>query len=152
MAAVIPPSAHRLLEDLTIGLDMDSSSPTPSERIPTSGEEYQLFPEDIPEPSVLSSPSPSLPARYRSLIQVMATIASMGISTPSTNPTIPSLGMSPLTPLTTSPFVTSTPVRPTVCVAVSMPVVTTQSTRTSSVLEDVYIASAIPENISPEGY
>ena len=60
--------------------------------------------------------------------------------------------MSPSTPLTTYPFVTTSPVRPTVYVAASTPVVTTQSTKTSSVPEDVYIAYAIPENISPEEY
>ena len=117
------PSARRLLENLTAGLDMDSSSPIPSEGIPTSGEHYQIFLEDIPEPYVMPSPGPSLPARYRSLSQVMAAIASMGISTPSTEP---SLGMLPSTPLTTSPFVTSVPVRPTICVAASTPIVTTQ--------------------------
>ena len=67
MAAIIPPSPHRLLEDLTTGSDMDSSSPSPSEGIPTSGEDYQLFPEDIPEPSVLSSLGPSILAGYRYL-------------------------------------------------------------------------------------
>ena len=116
---------------------MDSPSPSPSEEIPTSGEDYQLFPEKISESSVMSSPGPSLPARYRSLSQVMADVASMGISTPSTRPAIPSLGMSPSTPLTTSPFVTSVPVRPIVCVAAYMPAVTTQSTRTSSIPEDI---------------
>ena len=131
---------------------MDSSSPSPSEGIPTYSEDYQLFPEDIPEPSIMSSPGPSLPTGYRSLSQVMAVVASMGISTPSTRSTIPSLGMLPSTPLMASPFVTSVPVRPTVYVAASTHIVTTQSTRTSSVPEDVYIASAIPENISPEEY
>ena len=100
----------------------------------------------------MSSPGPSLPARYRSLSQVMAIVTSMGILTPSTRPTILSLGMSPLNPLTASPFVTSVPVRPTVYVAASTSVVTTQSTRTLSVPEDIYIASAIPENISPKDY
>ena len=152
LATIIPPSPHRLLEDLTVGSNMDSFSPTPSEGIPTSGEDYQLFPEDIPEPSFISSPGPTLPAGYRSLSQVMATIASIGVFTPSTRPTIPLLGMFPSTPLTTSPCFTSTPVRPTICMAMSMPIVTTQSTRTSSVPEDMYIDSAILENISPEEY
>ena len=72
---------------------MDSSDPSSSEGIPTSGEYYQLFPKDIPKPFVMSSPAPSLLARYRSLSQVMADIASIGVSTPSTSPTIPKLGM-----------------------------------------------------------
>ena len=46
---------------------MDSLNPSPSEEIPTSGEDYQLFPENIPESSVMSSPVPLLPAGYRSL-------------------------------------------------------------------------------------
>ena len=100
----------------------------------------------------MSSPGPSLPARYRSLSQVMAVVASMGILTLSTRPTIPSLGMSTSTPLMTSLFVTSVPVRPIFCMAPSMPTITTQSARASSVPKDVYIASAIPENISLEEY
>ena len=60
MVVVIPPSPRRLLEDLTARSDMDSSSPSPSEGIPTSGEDYQLFPKDIPEPSVMSSPGPNI--------------------------------------------------------------------------------------------
>ena len=41
---------------------------------------------------------------------------------------------------------------PTVCVAASAPAVTTQSLRTTSLPEDIYIASAMPENISLEEY
>ena len=40
LAAIIPPSPRRLLEDLATGSDMDSPSPSPSEEIPTSGEDY----------------------------------------------------------------------------------------------------------------
>lgn len=43
LAAIIPPIPHRLLEDLMAGSDMDSPSPSPSDKIPTSGEYYQLF-------------------------------------------------------------------------------------------------------------
>ena len=82
----------------------------------------------------------------------MVAVASMGILTPSMRPVIPSLGMSPRTPLTSSPQVTSVLVRPTICVAASTPTVTTQSVRTASLLEDFYIASAILENISHEEY
>lgn len=152
LAVVIPPSPCCLLEDLVAGSDMGSSSPAPSEEIPTSGEDYQFFPEDNPELSVMSSPSPSLPVGYRSLSQIMTVVASMGVSTPSTRSVVPSLGMSTRTPLMSSPQVTLVPVRPTVCVVASTPAVTTQSVRTVSLLEDVYIASATPEHISPEEY
>ena len=75
-------------------------SDSASEEIPTSGEDYQLFPRQLfpegnPEPSVMSSPGPSLPAGYRSLGQIIAAAASMGVSAPSTRPVVPSLGMSP---------------------------------------------------------
>ena len=46
--------------------------------------------------------------------------------------------------------VTSVPVRPTVCVATSSSVVS--ATRAGPTPEDVYLATAIPENISPEEY
>ena len=132
-------------------------SDSPSKEIPTSGEDYQLFPrqlfpEDNPEPSVMSSLGPSLPAGYRSLGQIIAATASMGVSAPSTRPFVPSFGMSPQTPITSSPQVTSIPVRPTVCVAASTTAVTTQSVRTTSLPEDVYIASTMSKNISPEEY
>ena len=104
---------------------MESSSPTPSGGIPTSDEAYQVFPEDIPQSSVLSSLATSLPVRYRSLSQVMAAIASMSVSAPVTELIIPSLGMSPSTPVTSYPFVTFVLVRPTVSVAASTPVITT---------------------------
>ena len=40
LVVVIPPSPRRLLEDLVAGSDMDSSSPSPSEEIPTFGKDY----------------------------------------------------------------------------------------------------------------
>ena len=40
VAAVFPPSPRRLLRDLTAGSTMSDSG----EEIPTSGEDYQLFP------------------------------------------------------------------------------------------------------------
>ena len=85
-----------------MGSNMGASSHSPSEEIPTSGEDYQFFLEYNPELSVMSSLGPSLPAGYRSLSQIMTVVASMGISTPSTRPVIPSLGMSPRTPITSS--------------------------------------------------
>ena len=100
----------------------------------------------------MSSLSPSLLAGYRSLSQIMTAVASMGVSTPSTRLIIPSLGMSPRTPLTSSFQVTSVSVRPCVYVVASTPTITTKSVRTVSLPEDVYIASAILEKISPEGY
>ena len=150
LADVIAPSPRRLLRDPVAGSNMSESSHSPSEEIPTSGEYYQLFPEDNTESSVMSSPGPSLPSGYRSLGQIIATAASMGVSSPSTRPVVPSLGMSPRTLVMSSPQVTSVPVRPTVCVAASTPAITTQSVRTTSLPEDVYIASAMSENISLE--
>ena len=100
----------------------------------------------------MSSPGPSLPAGYRSLSQIMTAVASMGISTPSTRPVIPSLGMSRRTPITSSPQVTSVPVRPTVCVATSTLVITTQFVRTTLLPEDIYIESVMPKNISHKEY
>ena len=125
-----------------------------SEEIPTSDEDYQLFPQrlfpgDNPEPAVMSSPGPSLPSGYRSLGQIIAAATSMGVSAPSTRPVVPSLGMSPQTPVTSSPQVTSVPVRPTVCVAASAPAVTAHSTRAVPPPKDVYIVTAMLENISP---
>ena len=63
IAAVFPPSPHRLLRDLAAGSNMSESS----EEIPMSGEYYQLFPRrlfpgDNPEPAVMSPSGPSLPA------------------------------------------------------------------------------------------
>ena len=103
LAAIIPPSPRRLLEDLAAGSDMDSPSPSPSEETPTSGEDYQLFPENSPKSSIMSSPGLSLPTGYRSLGQIVVVMASMGVSTLSTRPVIPSLGMSPRTSLMSSP-------------------------------------------------
>lgn len=131
---------------------MGASSHSTSEEIPTFGEDYQLFPEDNPELSVMSFPGPSLRAGYRSLSHIMTVVASMGISTPSTRPVIPSLEMSPRTPIMSSPQVTFLPVRPTICVVASTPAITTQSVRAASLPEDVYVASSMPENISPEDY
>ena len=84
--------------------------------------------------------------------QIIVVAASMGVSAPSTRPVVPSLGMSPRTPITLSPQVTYVPSMPTVFVAASAPVVTTQSIRTSSLTKDIYIASAMSKNISPEEY
>ena len=153
IAAVIPPSPRRLLRDLAAGSNMSESN----EEIPMSDEDYQLFPQrlfpgDKPEPVVMSSPGPSLPAGYRSLGQIIAAAASMGVSAPSTRPVVPSLGMSPQTPVTSSPQVTSVPVRPTVCAAASAPAVTAPSARAMPPPEDVYLATAMPENISSEEY
>ena len=147
IAIVFPPSPRRLLRDLAAGSNMSESS----EEIPMSGEDYQLFPRrlfpgDNPEPTVMSSPSPSLLVGYRSLGQIITVAASMGVSSPSTRPVVPSLGMSPQTP------VTSVPVRPTVCVVASAPAVTAPSARVVPPPEDVYIVTAMPENISPEEY
>ena len=141
-----------MLQDLAAGSDMGSSSHSPSEEIPTSGEDYQLFPKDNLDLSVMSSPSPSLPAGYRSLSQIMTVVTSMAISTPSMRLIIPLLWMYPRTPITSSPQVTSVTVRPTVYVASSTPAVTTQSVRTTSLPKDIYIASAMLENISPDEY
>ena len=154
IAIVIPPSPRHLLRDLAAGSNMSDS---PSEEIPTPGEDYQLFPRQLfpegnPEPSAMSSPGPSLPAGYRSLGQIIATTASMGVSAPSTRPVVPSLGMSPRTPITSSPQVTSVPSMPTVCVAASAPVFAAHSARAVPPPEDVYIATAMPENISPGEY
>ena len=123
----------RSLRDLATGSNMSESSHSPSEEIPTSSEDYQLFPEvtrnllleDNAESSIMSSLGPSLPARYRSLGHIITAAASMGVSCPFTRLVVPSLGMSPSTPITSSPQVNSVPVRPTVCVAASTPVVTT---------------------------
>ena len=67
LAVVIPPSPRTLLQGLTVNLDMESSGPNGSEGILVSDEGYQLFPEDIQLDPAQSSPSVSLPARYRSL-------------------------------------------------------------------------------------
>ena len=152
MAAIIPPSPRHILEDLTADSNMDSSSPIPSEEIPTSSEGYQIFPEDIPESSILSSLVASLPAGYRSLSQVMAAIASMSVLAPAMEPAASLLGMSPSTPVTSSPFVTSVPIRPTACVGASSPVITSQSVGITSAPEDVYMASIIPDGLSPDEY
>ena len=84
VAAVFPPSPHHLLRDLAAGSTMSDSG----EEIPTSGEDYQLFPRrlflgDNSESSVMSTASPSLPPGYRSLGQIISAAASMGVSAPS---------------------------------------------------------------------
>ena len=94
----------------------------------------------------MSTASPSLPRGYRSLGQIISATASMGVSAPSPRPTAPSPRVSPQTP------VTSVPVRPTVYVAASSPVVTASTVRAVPTPEDVYLATAIPENISLEEY
>ena len=104
---------------------MDSSGPIGSEGIPISDEEYQLFLEEIHQEPAQSSPSVSLPAGSRSLGQIMAGIASMVASTPLRGLVLPSLGILLTTPVSSTPFVTSVPTRPTICVAASTPVVTT---------------------------
>ena len=114
---------------------MDSSGPIGSEGIPVSNEEYQLFPEKISEESAQSSPSVSLPAGYRTLGQIMASITSMAASNPSRGLVLPSLVMSPMTHVSSTPFVTFVPTRPTICVAVSAPIVTTQPSRASPSIE-----------------
>ena len=40
IVVVFPPSPHRLLRDLAAGSNMSASSHSPSEEIPTSGEDY----------------------------------------------------------------------------------------------------------------
>ena len=57
VATVVPPSPRSLFEDLTLDLDMDSSSPVGSEGMLVSTGEYQIFPED------LSMPPPNLQHR-----------------------------------------------------------------------------------------
>ena len=121
------------------------------EEIPTSGEDYQLFPRrlfqgDNSELADMSTTSPSLPQGYRSLGQIISAAASMGVSAPSPRPAATTPGVSPQTP------VTSVPVWPTVCVAASSPIVSASATRDGPTPEDVYLATAIPENISPEEY
>ena len=116
-----------------------------------SGEDYQLFPRrlfegDNSELAAMSTTSPSLPQGYRSLGQIISTTASMGISSPASRPAATTPGVSPQTP------VTSVPVRPTVCVAASSPVVIAPSPRAMPTPEDIYLATAIPENISPKEY
>ena len=59
ITVVFPPSPRCLLQDLAAGSNMSESS----KEIPTSGEDYQLFPrilfpEDNPDPSIMSSPIP----------------------------------------------------------------------------------------------
>ena len=122
-----------------------------SEEIPTSGEDYQLFPRrlfqgDNSELADMSIASPSLPQGYRSLGQIISAAASMGVSAPSSRPAATTPGVSPQMP------VTSVPVRPTICVAASSPVVTASAARAVPTPEDVYLATAILENISPEEY
>ena len=68
VAAVFPPSPHRLLRDLTAGSTMSDSG----EEIPMSSEDYQLFPRrlfegDSSELATMSTASPSLPQGYRYL-------------------------------------------------------------------------------------
>ena len=66
---------------------MSESNHSASKETPTSGEDYhlfpkvtrKLFPEDNPESSVMSSLGPSLPTGYRSLGQIIAAAASMGV-------------------------------------------------------------------------
>ena len=130
---------------------MDSSGPNGSEGIPISDEEYQLFSEDIHQEPAQSSTSVSLPARYRSLGQILAGIASMATSNPSRGPVLPSLGMFPTTPISSTPFVTFVPTRPTVCVATSTPVVTAQPSGVSTLVETL-IAMEIPDGLYFEEY
>ena len=107
LAVIIPPSPRTLLQNLMVDSDMDSSGPNGSEGIPVFDEQYQLFPEDIQTEPAQSSPSVSLPVGYRSLGQIMAIIASMETSNPSRGLVLPSLGMSPTTPIFSStPLVT----------------------------------------------
>ena len=151
LVSIIPPSPRSLLKYLTVDSGMDSSGPNGNESIPVSDEEYQLFPEDVHQEHAQSSPSVSLPAKYRSLGQIIAGIASMATSNPSRGLVLPSLGISPMTSISSTPFVTSIPTRPTVCVAASAPVVTTQSLGVSPLVE-TSIAMEIPDNLSFEEY
>ena len=96
VVVVFPPSPRRLLRDLAAGSTMSDSG----EEIPTSGEDYQLFPRrlfsgDNPETAVMSTSSPSLSLGYRSLGQIISAAASMGVSAPSPRPAAPSLEVSP---------------------------------------------------------
>ena len=147
VVVVFPPSPRRLLRDLTAGSTMSDFG----EEIPTSGEDYQLFPRrlfqgDNSELAAMSTASTSLPQGYRSLGQIISAVASMGISSPASRPAATTPGVSPQTP------VTSVPVRPTVYVAASSPVVIASAARAVPTPEDVYLATDILENISPEEY
>ena len=78
--AVFPPSPRRLLRDLMAGSTMSDYG----EEILMSGEDYQLFPRrlfpgDNSELADMSTASPSLPPRYRSLGQIISSAASMGV-------------------------------------------------------------------------
>ena len=87
VAAAVPPSPRSLFEDLTVDLDMDSSSSVGSEGIPISIGEYQIFLEDVAYVSTQSSPpSVSLLLGYRSLSQIMSGVASIAQSSTVTPP------------------------------------------------------------------
>ena len=78
----------------------------------------------------------------------VASIAQSSTSTPPRSSVLPSLGLSPLT-LSSSVTVTSVSVQPTVCVASSMLVVTTQSsgyfhTRRSIFLNPMWPINQVP--------
>ena len=119
--------------------------------IPVSDEEYQLFPEDVLQEPAPFSPLVSLPAGYRSLGQIIVDISSMAASTMSRGPVLPSLGMLPTTPISSTPFVTSVPTRPTFCVAASTPIVIAQSSGVSTSVE-TSISMAIPDDLYFEEY
>ena len=128
VAAAVPLSPHSIFEDLTLDSNMDSSSPVGSEIMHVSTGEYQLFPEDLSRASTQSSPpSVSLPFDYRYLSQIMsgvASIAQSSIVTPPRSSILPSLGPS-CSASDLLVAVTSIPVRPTICVASSMHLVST---------------------------
>ena len=84
---VVPPIPRSNFEDLTVELDMDSSSQVASEGMLVSTGEYQLFLEDVPHVSTLSSPSSmSLLPDYQSLSQIIYGVASIVQSSTVTPP------------------------------------------------------------------
>ena len=75
----------------------------------------------------------------------------MVASTSSRGAVLPSLGMSPKKPISSTHFFTSIYTRPTICVAALAPVVTTQSSGVSTTVE-TSISMEIHDSLSPEEY